>query len=66
MDVAVDSAKFKLEELGELSQLRWGIEEGYKMYKARVQVEAFSGKTASIVIILQVPHPRPIVIPRKG
>jgi hypothetical protein len=45
----LDSAKYKLEELGELYQLRWGIEEGYKMYKARVQVEAFSGKTATAV-----------------
>jgi hypothetical protein len=26
--------------------IRRGIEEGYKMYKARVQVEAFSGRTA--------------------
>jgi len=45
----LDNAKYKLEELGELYQLRWGIEEGYKMYKARVQVEAFSGKTATAV-----------------
>ena len=45
----LDNAKHKLEELGELYQLRWGIEEGYKMYKARVQVEAFSGKTATAV-----------------
>jgi len=36
-------------ELGELYQIRWGTEEGYKMYKARVQVEAFSGKTAIAV-----------------
>jgi transposase len=45
----LDNAKYKLEELGELYQLRWGIEEGYKMYKARVQVEAFSGKTSTAV-----------------
>jgi hypothetical protein len=38
-----------LEELGDLYKLRWGIEEGYKMYKACVQVEAFSGKTAIAV-----------------
>src|SRR6202044_528890 len=43
------SAKYKLEELGELYQMRWGIEEGYKMYKARVQIEAFSGRTAIAV-----------------
>jgi hypothetical protein len=45
----LDTAKYKLDELGELYKLRWGIEEGYKMYKARVQVEAFSGKTAIAV-----------------
>jgi hypothetical protein len=42
----LDNKKYKLEELAELYKIRWGIEEGYKMYKARVQVEAFSGKTA--------------------
>jgi len=41
--------KYKADELEELYQIRWGIEEGYKMYKARVQVEAFSGKTATAV-----------------
>jgi hypothetical protein len=45
----LDAAKYKLPELGELYQIRWGAEEGYKMYKARVQVEAFSGKTATAV-----------------
>ncbi len=45
----LDPVKYKLEELGELYRIRWAIEEGYKMYKARVQVEAFSGKTAIAV-----------------
>jgi hypothetical protein len=45
----LDPAKYKPDELADLYQLRWGIEEGYKMYKARVQVEAFSGKTATAV-----------------
>jgi hypothetical protein len=45
----LDTAKYKLLELGELYQIRWGAEEGYKLYKARVQVEAFSGKTATAV-----------------
>jgi IS4 transposase len=45
----LDSAKYKLDELAELYRLRWAIEEGYKMYKARVQVEVFSGKTAPAV-----------------
>jgi hypothetical protein len=45
----LDTVKYKLPELGELYQIRWGTEKGYKMYKARVQVEAFSGKTATAV-----------------
>ncbi len=45
----LDSAKYKLTEIGELYRIRWGTEEGYKMYKARVQVEAFSGKTATAI-----------------
>jgi len=45
----LDSAKYKLDELAELYQLRWGVEEGYKMYKARGQGEVFSGKTAIAV-----------------
>lgn len=45
----LDNAKYKLNDFGELYGLRWGIEEGFKMYKARVQVEAFSGKTAIAV-----------------
>ena len=45
----LDAAKYKLSEIGELYQIRWGAEEGYKLYKARVQVEAFSGKTATAV-----------------
>jgi hypothetical protein len=45
----LDCAKYKLRDFGELYRRRWGIEEGFKMYKARVQIEAFSGKTATAV-----------------
>jgi len=45
----LDSAKYKLEELGDLYCIRWGIEECYKMYKSRVQIEAFTGRTAIAV-----------------
>lgn len=45
----LDTVKYQLPELGELYQIRWGTEEGYKMFKARGQVEAFSGKTATVV-----------------
>jgi hypothetical protein len=41
--------KYKRNDLSDLYRMRWGIEEGYKMYKARVQVEAFTGKTATAV-----------------
>lgn len=45
----LNKEKYTREELGEAYHMRWGIEESYKMYKARVQVEAFSGKTAIAV-----------------
>jgi hypothetical protein len=45
----LDTTKYKLKEIEELYRIRWGVEEGFKMYKARVQVEAFSGKTATAV-----------------
>jgi hypothetical protein len=45
----LDTTKYKLKEIEELYRMRWGVEEGFKMYKARVQVEAFSGKTATAV-----------------
>jgi len=32
-----------------LYHYRWNIEEGYKLYKCRIQLEAFSGKTANAV-----------------
>lgn len=40
------SKRYKVKELGELYHLRWNIEEGFKLFKKRVHVEAFSGKTA--------------------
>jgi len=45
----LDPVKYNLGDLGELYLIRWAIEEGYKMHKARVQVEAFIGKTAIAV-----------------
>jgi hypothetical protein len=45
----LDRGKYKLDELEELYRIRWGIEECYKMYKARVQIEAFTGRTAIAV-----------------
>lgn len=45
----LEKKKYTLDDLSEMYRMRWGIEEGYKMYKARVQVEAFTGKTAIAV-----------------
>lgn len=45
----VDKAKLPYECFAALYHCRWNIEEGYKLYKCRVQLEAFSGKTATAV-----------------
>lgn len=44
-----EKKKYALADLADMYQMRWGIEESYKLFKARVQVEAFSGKTAHAV-----------------
>lgn len=41
-----DTEKYPHEEFKELYHFRWNIEEGYKLFKSRLEVEAFSGKTA--------------------
>ncbi len=41
----LDTEKYPIEDFKELYHLRWGIEEGYKMYKSRLNIEAFTGKT---------------------
>ncbi|MFI5140231.1 MAG: IS4 family transposase [Sphingobacteriales bacterium] len=41
----LDIEKYPIEDFKELYHLRWGIEEGYKMYKSRINIEAFTGKT---------------------
>ena len=45
----LDPNRLPYEDLAALYHLRWNIEEGYKLYKCRVQLEAFSGKTAQAV-----------------
>lgn len=42
----LDEEKFPVEDIGELYHYRWNEEEGYKLFKARMEVEYFSGKTA--------------------
>jgi hypothetical protein len=44
-----DSERYKHEDFKELYHYRWNIEEGYKLFKARVEVENFSGKTAKAI-----------------
>lgn len=41
----LDTQEFKQEEFKELYHLRWNHEEGYKLFKSRIEVERFSGKT---------------------
>jgi len=41
-----DMERYPHEDFCELYHFRWGIEEGYKLFKARAEVERFSGKTA--------------------
>ena len=45
----IDMEKYQHEEFCELYHFRWGIEENYKLFKARAEVEKFSGKTALAV-----------------
>jgi tetratricopeptide (TPR) repeat protein len=45
----VDAKRYPREEFKGLYHFRWGIEESYKMLKCRVEVENFSGKTATAV-----------------
>jgi hypothetical protein len=45
----LDKAILPYECFATLYHYRWNIEEGYKLYKCRIQLEAFSGKTANAV-----------------
>jgi hypothetical protein len=45
----IDRHKLPYEHAASLYQFRWNIEEGYKLYKCRIELEAFSGKTATAV-----------------
>jgi hypothetical protein len=42
----LDEEKYPVEDIGELYHYRWNEEEGYKLFKSRMEVEYFSGKTA--------------------
>lgn len=40
-----DQEHFKYEEFANFYFMRWGVEENYKFYKVRVEIENFSGKS---------------------
>lgn len=41
----IDRDQYHLEDLKHLYHLRWGVEEGYKIFKKVLNIEHFSGKT---------------------
>jgi hypothetical protein len=41
--------KYSYDDFAELYHFRWGVEECYKLFKSRMEVENFSGKTALAV-----------------
>lgn len=45
----LDGEKYDSKEFGRLYHYRWNEEESYKLLKSRVELEAFSGKTAKAV-----------------
>lgn len=45
----LDEERLPHECFAALYHFRWNIEEGYKLYKSRLSLEAFSGKTATAV-----------------
>lgn len=42
----LDDQKYPVEDMAELYHYRWCEEEGFKLFKSRMEVEYFSGKTA--------------------
>ena len=47
----LDTQQYPLTDFKEIYHLRWGVEEGYKMFKSRIDIEAFTGK--SVVSVKQ-------------
>jgi hypothetical protein len=45
----IDSQEYKFEEFVQLYHYRWNEEEAYKLLKARIELEIFSGKTARAI-----------------
>ena len=45
----LDQETYAHEDFVELYHFRWNVEEGFKLFKSRMEVENFSGKTARAV-----------------
>lgn len=45
----LDEKKYTVADMKELYHYRWNVEEAYKLYKSRIKLEVFSGKTAHAV-----------------
>jgi len=45
----LDQEQFPYEEFQELYHKRWGVEEAYKILKARIEIEAFTGKSVESI-----------------
>ena len=45
----IDKEKYSYEDMAELYHFRWTVEEGYKLFKSRTELESFAGKTALAV-----------------
>ena len=42
----LDTQNYTMEDLKQLYHLRWGVEEAYKLFKVRAEMDSFSGMTA--------------------
>lgn len=45
----LDESVYLCEDFVELYHFRWAVEENYKLFKSRLEIENFSGKTAHAV-----------------
>ena len=48
-NTALDAWKYPAEEFAHIYHLRWNVEEGYKSYKCKLEVENWSGKSVASV-----------------
>ena len=46
----LDQGRYRADLFGDLYQRRWGVEESYKVWKQRIQVERWTGKSVTAVL----------------